>query len=401
MKKILSLLLVLLFNINTSFAAISSFTFSWKYRFMPIPTTIDKQIHYTYNIISKDKVIYEISMNDLYYSNIFIINLWSKKDFIKDRLYKEEFLERGLSSISDRILQINNVQYYLKEKNWFKKYKKDLEWKKNFFYDKDNYIIICWEDLMASWKSSEYVKLNCFTTPDYFFYSKDLWKLILTEEDKKEYQEFYKKQEEEKIKQRQEELAYLEKTNKYFDENKVEKSRYWTKSRIKTSEELQNLIINDVEDVDFSRISVEGVASNLAGKYFTYDDNDRVFANYTDFKNYVLYTIKEYIYQKEHPETNQNSNTITTENKLNNNSTSDIEKFKEQNAKDRAKAIDFSKNLLKILEKYKTKEEKLEKLEYIKEIINTKYTPEKFKNQNLIWYVKDYLDIVEYAINLQ
>ena len=71
------------------------------------------------------------------------------------------------------------------------------------------------------------------------------------------------------------------------------------------------------------------------------------------------------------------------------------------NEQSRVKALSFSKGLLKVLNQYHTKEKKLARLDEIDEYIRTKLTPERFKDQVLIKYVLDYMDIVRYSLELQ
>jgi len=78
----------------------------------------------------------------------------------------------------------------------------------------------------------------------------------------------------------------------------------------------------------------------------------------------------------------------------------EYENYKKLTAENRQKAIKLTITLTKIVSKYHTKQEKLAILDKVDEIIATKYSPDKFKNQDLIWYVKDYLKIIRLAIEL-
>jgi len=78
----------------------------------------------------------------------------------------------------------------------------------------------------------------------------------------------------------------------------------------------------------------------------------------------------------------------------------EYENYKKLTAENREKAIKLTEVLTKIVSKYNTKQEKLAVLDKVDEIIATKYNPDKFKNQDLIWYVKDYLKIIRLAIEL-
>ena len=78
----------------------------------------------------------------------------------------------------------------------------------------------------------------------------------------------------------------------------------------------------------------------------------------------------------------------------------EYENYKLKTIEDRQKAIKLTIILTKILSKYHNKETKLKLLDQIDNIIATKYWPDKFKNQDLIWYVKDYLKIIRLAIEL-
>ena len=78
----------------------------------------------------------------------------------------------------------------------------------------------------------------------------------------------------------------------------------------------------------------------------------------------------------------------------------EYEQYKLKTAENRQRAIKLTVVLTKILSKYHDKETKLKLLDKIDQIIETKYWPDNFKNQDLIWYVKDYLKIIKLAIQL-
>ena len=78
----------------------------------------------------------------------------------------------------------------------------------------------------------------------------------------------------------------------------------------------------------------------------------------------------------------------------------EYEQYKLKTAENRQKAIKLTIILTKVLSKYHDKQTKLKLLDQIDKIIQTKYWPDKFKNQDLIWYVKDYLKIIRFAIQL-
>jgi len=78
----------------------------------------------------------------------------------------------------------------------------------------------------------------------------------------------------------------------------------------------------------------------------------------------------------------------------------EYEQYKLKTAENRQRAIKLTIVLTKILSKYHDKETKLKLLDKIDQIIETKYWPDKFKNQDLIGYVKDYLKIIRLAIQL-
>jgi len=78
----------------------------------------------------------------------------------------------------------------------------------------------------------------------------------------------------------------------------------------------------------------------------------------------------------------------------------EYKQYKIKTTENRQKAIKLTVVLTKILWRYHNKQIKLKLLDKIDQIIETKYWPDKFKNQDLIWYVKDYLKIIRLAIQL-
>ena len=422
MKKIIIALLIFTFaftNINA--ATLSNYIV---YRIFDIPQEWDKSIKdIKFNIYNQTKRIgYTIKINSFYAWNMYL--LWVDKDFVENKFRKniESKNEWGISVVWSPLSKVNWEVGKIDRKTNIWTYNWDIEYQ--FLKDWPNYVVLCYQDFLLWW--GKYTTLRCEKPNRVFYYIKEYNKVVWEEEFKKYNRERHQKF----LENRKKELLKLNEYNKYFDENKVKKSRFWQNTRIKTHKQLQELILNDLKWKEINERKMNEIIEFVYSKYYTYDDNNKVLGGQT-MRDYIRYTINEFIYQKKinwieisdtdksiqeilNPNQNtQNSqstateNTNTTQTTQNTSSSSynsnnqNLEVFKIKNADDRKRAIDFSKKLLKVLERYRNKETKLEKIQEIKVILDTKFTPDKYKNQNLIWYVKDYLNIVEYAIKLQ
>ena len=388
MKKIFLILLLVFFSISSVEAVIL-----WNYQVLRIFDLSNNDINVKYIPYNNIKKLgYTILANSIKgwdrYSQIYI--LWVNKNF-NTIFWKDISVEYIWINWIWNVLSTVDMKVFAKDINKDKKiYKGQISYEalKNGI----NYISICAKyNINSIWK---YTNLRCEKNPNIFYYIKEYNKIV-SKEEYLSYLEKFNKQQELK---RQQELKYIKNINKYFDENKIKKSRFGNNTKIKTSKDLEKLLFNFYKNssTPVTLKNLDKVVDNVANKYYIYDDNNKAFSSFSWFKTYVKYLFKKFIYENKLATIKRTNQDVS-----NNNFNQELEDFKIKNANDRKKAIDFSKKLLKVLEKYKSKKQKLEKLQYIKNIINTQYTPEKFKNQNLIWYVKDYLDIVEYAINLQ
>ncbi len=120
---------------------------------------------------------------------------------------------------------------------------------------------------------------------------------------------------------------------------------------------------------------------------------------YKQYANQINNQYQQKLNQKEQYKQQALSNYWTLQNKYNQ-LKQEYEQYKLKTAENRQKAIKLTIILTKILSEYHNKETKLKLLDKIDQIIATKYWPDKFKNQDLIWYVKDYLKIIRLAIQL-
>jgi len=353
------------------------------------------------------KTLYFLKLKDEYWRNP---SSFLAKDLTSSNRDGSVFLGKTIKAL-DKITYRKN-----KEKN-IREY--SITFPYSYLNDWINYFITCALDTWF-WSADRNL-LRCADTKTVYFDKKND-KVVSKETVNNLYKE-YKSNQLKKIN------YFINKTNSYFDENKIKKSKYKNNSRIKTHQELQKSILSKLKTGELNEIKKEvedqryqenrekeniinKSSRTIAGHVLKEDDNYAVL-NQTipQFSLYVKGVILKYI----NGEINLNGETLKNaqenkkkveqvkNNELNNNTTNnndEISKLKRDNEINRKKAIDLSKKILIVLKRYKTKQEKLRQMDNLFKLLDTKYTPDRFPNQDLIKYVRDYLGIVRFAIEV-
>ena len=272
-------------------------------------------------------------------------------------------------------------------------------------YTWTNYIYTCkWLSInrnsMWNWKTPMVVMV-C-STPNIIY---KLQNKVYLDENKynKDYKEYLQKQN----KLEQAKIELLDKIIKYKTNNKCDYNylyniakKVYNIDNINSIDELTKLKTNSYMN-KYSKFARYRFDNNKLVFQILDKNNMQIIVNnaINDRINY-LKNKQEQLKQQQEDYKNNALNNYGTLLKKYNILKQEYENYKKLTKENRQKAIKLTIVLTKIVSKYHNKEKKLAILDKVDNIIATKYWPDKFKNQDLIWYVKDYLKIIRLAIQL-
>jgi len=273
------------------------------------------------------------------------------------------------------------------------------------FNNWENYIHVCISNFLTSKDYNvpwviPFKYTFCSTPIKVYYYN---WKFFL---DEAKYNEYKKSVDDEQAKSINSKLDFIKKKLDYYKiswwiqkvENYIkeytDKNYKSTLSNIEKQRILFNLKNEIYKKFWFYKWKI--IVPNILSKEDIYFVTDYYYNLYTKEIDNNYYS---QVNQKEQYKTEALSNYWELQKRYNQ-LKQEYEQYKLKTAENRQRAIKLTIVLTKILSKYHNKETKLKVLDQIDQIIETKYWPDKFKNQDLIWYVKDYLKIIRLAIQL-
>ena len=267
-----------------------------------------------------------------------------------------------------------------------------------------NNLVMCYSTNLSSMDFKKFITpfkyAFCSTPVKLYYYN---WKIFL---DEAKYNEYKKSVDDEQAKSINSKLDFIKKKLDYYKISwwiqKVENyiKEYTDKNYKSTLSniEKQRILFNLKNEIykKFWFYNWKIIVPNILSKEDIYFVTDYYYNLYTKQIDNNYYS---QVNQKEQYKSEALSNYWELQKRYNQ-LKQEYEQYKLKTAENRQRAIKLTVVLTKILSKYHDKETKLKVLDQIDQIIETKYWPDKFKNQDLIWYVKDYLKIIRLAIQL-